>query len=218
MKVALIFVNINKNAVGVIDMKKKKIYYIAAPVLALFIGIFGGYFLYTKNTSTQELKDRAVSQNTLNIDSTVGNNINDNSKTSDGEVEEGLKEKLLKYDGQGSVEVSGSLLNSIEKSEEFIIIEAQFNTHSVDLDVYDFQKIASFKTSDGVEISKEIVWEKEEGEGHHFLGKYMIPKVINGKPIITEKTEFIELDIKNLDNIENRAFKWEKDVLKFLLG
>jgi hypothetical protein len=196
----------------------KKNYFIAIPVLVLFIGILGGYFVYTKIALTQKPKDKIVSQNTSNANLIEDNKANDNLTTSSGEVEQGLKEKLQKYDGQGSVDVSGSLMNPIEKNDKYIIIEAQFNTHSVDLDAYDFQKIASFKTSDGIEINKEIVWEKEDGGGHHFLGKYKIPEVVNGKPIITEKTEFIELDIKNLDNVENRAFKWEKDIVKLLLG
>lgn len=198
-------------------MKRKKVYFIAIPVLALFIGTFGGYLAYTKVTIKQEPKDTAAAQSTTNTNPIKDKNSNDSTIIQDVEVEQGLEEKLQKYDGQGNVGVSGSLMNPIEKNDEYIVIEAQFNTHSVNLDEYDFQKIASFKTSHGIQIDKEIIWEKEEGADHHFLGKYKIPKVINGKPIITEKTEFIELNIKNLDNVENRAFIWEKDIIELLV-
>ncbi|TDT63632.1 hypothetical protein EDD71_10157 [Fonticella tunisiensis] len=192
--------------------------FIVLPLVALIIGLAGGYFIYTKMTAASKMKDKdgAVISENISESSQTGSNVDNSSNKIKSQEDDKLRDKLLKIDSRGSVQVGATILNPIEKDDKYIVIEMQFDTHSVDLDVYDFQRIATFKTSDGVEMNQEIIWEKADGGGHHYLGKYKIPKVVDGKPVITEKTESIELDIKGLDNVENRTFKWEKDVIKLL--
>ncbi|MFT9498206.1 hypothetical protein [Anaerosolibacter sp.] len=134
----------------------------------------------------------------------------------ESEVINELTNRLLRIDSQSDVQVGAILVNPIKDDENFYIFKVQFNTHSVNLDQYDFNDMAIFTTSVGIELKDEVIWEKIDGEGHHYLGNYKVPKVIEGRSTIDKNTEFITLGIINLDGIERRELKWEKDTMDFL--
>lgn len=186
-------------------MKRKSLLYISILSILLVIGIFSGYAVGKARLSLPGIKSQSVGEIT--------------SEEADRGVQEisGLRDRLLKVDSQGgSVDAAIEFLNPVEDDNKYLVFKAQFNTHSVDLDQYDFGKMTTFKTGDGLELREEIIWEKAEGEGHHYLGYYKIPKAAGGNPVITKDTEFVEINISGLDNISNRSFKWEEDVLKLI--
>lgn len=200
-------------------MHSKKVRNITFVSLVLIIVIFAGFNLYNRpkgleSKSNEQIDNEVlVTDESVNISETTNDEIGE-SQSVDKELE--LRDKLSRFDGQDAVQINATLENPIQENEQYIVIKVQFSTHSVSLDDYDFSKIASFKSSEGIELSKEILWEKIEGEGHHYLGIYKVPKEINGKLIISKNTSTIELNISNLDDVPNRSFKWDKDVLKLI--
>ncbi|WBW95018.1 hypothetical protein [Oceanirhabdus sp. W0125-5] len=198
--------------------KKKEVKTSLIIILSVLVFIIPGLFLFYLNDSKAKDNESTLSNNEEIIEIIKDNNDSDSRKDFDkfNEIEEIIENKIVSSDSQGEVDIIGTLLNVIEDDEDYIIIQLQFNTHTVDFSQYDFSEMATFKTSDGIEINKEILWESE-GYGHHFMGYYKIPKVIENKELITDKTEFIELTIKGLDNVENRLLKWEQDILQLIL-
>lgn len=160
--------------------------------------------IYNKNNNNKTINEAPV-----NIGANSGGNNSGSISTNKGQT----KGSLSRSNREGNVEVDAVLEESAGENNQYIIIRVEFNTHSVNLDKFDFSKNVSFKTSAGVNLNKEIIWEKARGEGHHYQGIYKIPKQVNGKPIIQANTEYIELDIKNLDNVLSRSFRWNKNVL-----
>lgn len=128
----------------------------------------------------------------------------------------GLRDRLLIIDGQGEVEVGVTLENPLQDDEEFLVFKTQLNTHSVEVDGYDFGKLATLTTSDGVSLTDRILWESSGGDSHHFVGYYKVPRIIEGKKVVTGDTAYLELQITGIDNVENRTFRWEKDVLDLI--
>lgn len=127
-----------------------------------------------------------------------------------------LLDRLLIIDGQGEVEVGVTLENPLQDDEAYLVFKTQLNTHSVEVDGYDFGKLASLKTSDGILSTDRILWEKSGGDSHHFVGYYKVPRIIEGKKVVTEDTAYLELQLTGIDNVENRTFRWEKDVLDLI--
>ncbi|MFZ5968421.1 MAG: hypothetical protein ACOYVK_14805 [Bacillota bacterium] len=172
--------------------------------IVLVIGLLGGYVFYFTGLVDTKPRDERTTRIT--------------SEEADEEAEKvnQLSDKLFRLDSQGEVQVGALLVNPIEDDPDYLVFKTQFNTHSVDLDGYAFKNMAVFKTSDGLVLKDEIIWEKADGDGHHYLGNYKIPKKINGKPVIQDSTNSIELIIVKVDGIEERPLVWEKEVLGLL--
>lgn len=129
---------------------------------------------------------------------------------------EAINDRLLLIDGQGEVEVGVTFENPLQDDQEYLVFKTQLNTHSVDLDGYDYGKLATLRTSEGLKVLDGILWEKPEGDVHHFVGYYKVPRITGGKDILTEDTTYLELRITGIDNVEDRTFRWEKDVLDLI--
>lgn len=127
-----------------------------------------------------------------------------------------VKDRLLVIDGQGNVEVGVTFENPLQDDQEYLVFRTQLNTHSVDLDGYDYGKLATIQTSEGIRITDGIIWEKPEGDVHHFVGYYKVPRIIDGKDILTRDTAYLELRITGIDRVEDRTFRWEKEVLDLI--
>jgi len=67
---------------------------------------------------------------------------------------------------------------------------------------------------DEIKITEEIEWETE-GSGHHMRGYLKIPRNYEGQIIDYLESDFVGLEIKALDGIASRKFRWEKDELAF---
>lgn len=169
-------------------------------IVILVAGLLGGYVFYFTDLGVPRNKDSDREEVLTEEEQKINQ----------------LKDQLFKMDGQGNVQVGAMFMNPMEENEDYYIFKTQFNTHSVDIDQYDLGKMAIFTTGDGIVLKDEIIWEKLDGEGHHYIGNYRIPKSIDGKPIITENTQFIELNISELDGIQNRRMIWERDTLELI--
>lgn len=141
----------------------------------------------------------------------IGQDEEDSAKDSSG-----LLDRLLIIDGQGEVEVGVTLENPLQDDEAYLVFKTQLNTHSVEVDGYDFGKLATLKTSDGILSTDRILWEKSGGDSHHFVGYYKVPRIIEGKKVVDADTEYVELIVTGIGNVENRTFRWEKDILDLI--
>lgn len=177
-------------------MKSKKTTYLIIILALLIIGSLVITTIYNKNLAVTE---------------SSGKEEVNNEKTTINEDQ--LIDGLSKFNGEGSVQVNAVLEKASESNQQYITINVELNTHSVNLDAFEFSKNVSFITSEGIKLDKEILWTKTGGGGHHYSGSYKIPKQVNGKTIVDAKTKFIELNIQKLDNVVNRSFRWDKDVL-----
>ncbi len=81
-----------------------------------------------------------------------------------------------------------------------IRFDVSMNTHQVSLD-FDLTKI-SYLEDDKANIYQPLSWDGSPPGGHHRSGTLTFPG-------LSEKTKFIKLIMKNVDNVPERVFKWE---------
>ncbi|HSP47141.1 MAG TPA: hypothetical protein VLN47_03585 [Clostridiaceae bacterium] len=176
--------------------------------------------LQAAEVRTGEVEDRTTVETPGEQDDTIGKESPSEGSEQDpaGKAADpaALGDRLLLIDGQGDVEIGVTLENPIQDDEAYLVFKTQLNTHSVDLDGYDYEKLATLRTSEGLKISKGILWERPEGDIHHFIGYYKVPRIIDGKNVVTKDTTYLELRITGIDNVEDRTFRWEKDVLDLI--
>lgn len=128
----------------------------------------------------------------------------------------GITEEALTRSSAGSaVSVDVTFLNPLQKNKDELIFRVALNTHTVDVLSFKIDKLAALKTSDGIEVNDGFVWVPGDESSHHRSGYLKISaKTKEGTPLISEKTEYIVLEIRGIE--ANREFKWERDVLKFM--
>jgi len=212
-------------------------------LLIITILLAGGFFILNKIISKQKIIEKEKigilqgdnkSQNSNSVNLNDQNNgskgnrsgnlerksqnaevNNSNTRQGQKDVVKFTEEELLRSDQQGNVDVDVIFLNPLtEEKEKELVFEVMLNTHSVDLEKYDLSKISVLKTSDGIRIEDGIEWRIESGSGHHITGLLKFPLYVNNRPILSKDTDYITIIIRNLDNIPERTFQWEKDYLK----
>ncbi|SHJ71673.1 hypothetical protein [Tepidibacter formicigenes] len=180
-------------------MKKKNILIIG--LFAIFILLF---FLTNKFKEDEFIQNKNVLEENIREEEILE------------EKEEVNFEKLMRTDNQGNVDV-GVLINNIEKEDEnYLVFKVMLNTHSVDLEGIDYAKLVNIKNSEGLIVKEGFLWEQVGGSGHHIYGYLKVPKEYNGESIINENTEYIELEIKELDKVESRKFVWNKNEIDLI--
>lgn len=85
-----------------------------------------------------------------------------------------------------------------------LVFYVTMNTHSVDLDQYDLGELTVLYDSEGTEYSGAL-WESAPG-GHHRQGILHFPLP---NSLSQGKTEYIEIVIRDVAGIKERAMKWE---------
>ncbi|PAB58604.1 hypothetical protein [Anaeromicrobium sediminis] len=163
-------------------------------------------FSFNKYSNTQKLSEEIVEENN------IVENVDDESY----EDEDKINEEFIRVDSQGSVDVAAYFHNLSEDNEEYLIFELMFNTHSVELDNIDFADLSNVKNNNGFTVDEGIIWEKENGSGHHISGYLKVPKKYKEKNMVDESTSSIELEIKGLDEIQSRKFIWDEEALQSL--
>lgn len=81
------------------------------------------------------------------------------------------------------------------------------DTHSVDLDTYDFRQLALLYNDQGQEVQPNR-WDAPEG-GHHREGTLSFPtEAADGSEVIRPDTHKIELVIRDVAGVPERRFEW----------
>jgi hypothetical protein len=88
------------------------------------------------------------------------------------------------------------------------VFNVVMDTHSVDLDPYDLSTMATLHTNDGRE-APTVRWDAPAG-GHHRKGTLAFSEVaLDGKPLVADDTESVELVIYDLSGVPARSFTWK---------
>lgn len=116
------------------------------------------------------------------------------------------------------ITVSVTFMNPLLKPEETagqLVFKVALDTHTVDLSQFDLTKLAVLRTSEGITVSEGFSWEPESESGHHRKGLLKVADTLNGAPIITKETKYIELELKEIGT-PSRVFRWEGQFLTAL--
>jgi hypothetical protein len=115
----------------------------------------------------------------------------------------------------GNVDVGVIFMNPIVSNEDYLVFKVMLNTHSVDLTKYsNLNKFVELQVSDNVVIKDGFIWESESNEGHHISGTLKVKNDYNGKPILTDDTEYLKLIFKNIADVKEREHIYKKDTLR----
>lgn len=193
---------------------KKKIIIVS---LVIIFAVLGSW-LYLYNSSNDDgasrKNDDINSADVSDESKLYGDEDNTDTENPSGGISE---ESLIRFDSQGGIDIAISFNNVLQDNNEFLVFKLMLNNHSVDLDSFKYAEMASLSTSDGIIIDKGFTWELGGGGGHHVYGFLKIPKRFNDKDVINSNTEYIELEIKGLGDVESRTFKWDKDILELYI-
>ncbi len=116
------------------------------------------------------------------------------------------------------ITVAVTFMNPLLKPEEMngkLVFKVALDTHTVDLSQFDLTKLAVLRTSEGVTVSEGFSWEPESESGHHRKGVLKVADTLNGAPLITRETKWLELELKEIGT-PSRVFRWEGQVLAAL--
>ena len=100
----------------------------------------------------------------------------------------------------GGVTVNVTYLNP--KQDDGARFQVALDTHSVNLDSYDFKTIAVLRDDSGNTYLPAAV--ENKGSGHHRQATVVFGKIASG-------TKYVELMIKDLAATKERTFRWDLD-------
>jgi hypothetical protein len=103
----------------------------------------------------------------------------------------------------GGVTVTVSRLEGVEALAFTVVLD----THSVNLDRIDLGQLAVLRTEQGAEIAP-LAWEAPTG-GHHREGTLTFPTTTaDGAPLFEAGAGTVELVIRDVAGVAERAFRW----------
>ncbi len=108
---------------------------------------------------------------------------------------------LVQSNTGGSVTID---VEWIKAEDNSLVFKVTMNTHSVDLDQYDLEELAVLRDDTGNEYHP-VFWNSAPG-GHHRRGTLTFPIPDS---LSQWKTNYIEIMIRDVANIEERVLKWE---------
>jgi hypothetical protein len=82
------------------------------------------------------------------------------------------------------------------------------NTHSVNLDGYDFGKLAVLRNDAGQEVQPQG-WDAPAGDHHRSGSLTFPPRDTSGQPMVGPGTRFLELVIHDVAGVKERVLRWE---------
>ena len=95
--------------------------------------------------------------------------------------------------------------------DKFLVFAVDLNTHSVDLSNLEMDKISSLRDDQG-NVYSPTEWREvgDSSSSHHRSGALLFPLTDReGEPVISDKTKYIEIIIKDLAGVKERLFRWD---------
>lgn len=120
---------------------------------------------------------------------------------------------LMIVNDEGPVTIAASFFNSNEEDGDNWMFQLALDTHSVNLDQYDFDELISIKIDEELNIEEDLTIQKD-GAGHHIVLNIYMPKIINGKNVFNENVEVVTIQAREIGEIPVREFHWEMKELK----
>ncbi len=184
---------------------------IAIIILSILV-VTGGLYIFLSDYNET---------NPNNEDSIIENNNDfikqDNSEKKDlEETPQDDLEQYIRYDNLGPINIGILFKNPMEPNDEYLVFEIMLNNHSMNVDDIDYSKLVSLRNDKGILIQEGFEWTLTEGSGHHAFGILKLPMKYNGENIVEDTTQYIELELKGIEDgeeIESSKFIWEQDAL-----
>ncbi|MBI4283067.1 MAG: hypothetical protein HY663_01195 [Chloroflexi bacterium] len=108
---------------------------------------------------------------------------------------------LAQTSTEGSVTID---VKWVKTEGDLLIFDVSMNTHSVDLDRYDLEKLAILRDDTGNEY-RPASWDSPAG-GHHRTGTLVFPLPDS---VRQGKAKYVEMVIRDIAGIKERVLKWE---------
>lgn len=111
--------------------------------------------------------------------------------------------------------ISLTYLNPLQKAPEGKMAFAlSMNTHSVDLDQYVIERLASLRNDRGQEV-QALSLSSPTGGGHHRFGVLLFPQTdAAGNPLVTKDTKYLQVIIREVAQKERWVFQWDLPLQK----
>ena len=122
----------------------------------------------------------------------------------------GSPQHLTQEDTQGAVTVSVTLLTPAKpRTDGMLAVQVKLDTHAVDLDQYQLEKLAMLRDAQGGEI-QAVGLESPSGSGHHREGVLTFPATDgNGKPLLSPEANTVTLILRGIGRVQERVFRWQ---------
>jgi Spy/CpxP family protein refolding chaperone len=122
----------------------------------------------------------------------------------------GMPQNLTQQDTQGAVTVSATLLTPDKTREDGkLAVQVKLDTHAVDLDQYQIEKLAALRDGLGREIPAAGL-ESASGSGHHREGVLTFPGAdASGKPVLSPEAKTLTLIMRGIGGVPERMFRWQ---------
>lgn len=131
------------------------------------------------------------------LQETAGSRVSSNAKT---EI------ALTRRSDAANVTADIVFLNPLEAvPKDDLAFRVALNTHSAPLSEYDIVKSVQLTTDKGVSIEEGFAWQPESEANHHRSGLLKLKNT----GIFDKDTKWVRLELKNLDGVPIREFKWE---------
>ncbi len=108
-------------------------------------------------------------------------------------------------DATGPVTVEATLLDP-GKASDRIRIEIVLDTHSVELDGYKLESLATLRTDTG-KVVQPLAIESPSGSGHHRKGVLLFP-VADASGSLLAGAKNIELIVRDVGGVKERSLRW----------
>jgi Spy/CpxP family protein refolding chaperone len=125
----------------------------------------------------------------------------------------GNSQNLTQEDTQGTVTVSATLLTLDKpRPDGKLGVQVKLDTHAVDLDQYQLEKLAVLRDAQGGEIPA-LGLESSSGSGHHREGVLIFPGMdASGKPVLSPEAKTLTLILRGIGGVPERMFRWQLPV------
>jgi Spy/CpxP family protein refolding chaperone len=122
----------------------------------------------------------------------------------------GSPQHLTQENTQGAVTVSATLLNPDKpRLDGRLAVLVKLDTHSIDLDAYQLEKVAILRDAQGREI-QALGLESLSGSGHHREGVLTFPGTdADGKPLLSPEAKTVTLILRGVGGVPERVFRWQ---------
>jgi Spy/CpxP family protein refolding chaperone len=122
----------------------------------------------------------------------------------------GSPQQLTQEDRQGGVTVSATLLTPEKpRADGKLAVQVKLETHSVDLDQYQLEKLAVLRDAQGREVQPAGL-ESASGSGHHREAVLTFPGVDTaGTPLLKPEAKALTLIVRGIGGVLERTFRWQ---------
>jgi hypothetical protein len=120
------------------------------------------------------------------------------------------KQELTRRHQGDAVEIALTYMNPLGQAQDGnLTFEMRMNTHSVELDQYQMEKLSFLKDDQGNEYPALGLF-SPGGGGHHRYGMLKFaPKAKEGREIAGQGRKYFQVIIRDVAGVKERSFRWD---------